>query len=67
MTALSVGASLTWYHSRYPTFDGAKVLLKMHITKKPTMDIRRCKEKSRCNSATYEENEEKLHVFTADD
>ena len=27
MTALSVGASLTWYHSRYPTFDGAKVLL----------------------------------------
>ena len=46
MTALSVGASLTWYHSRYPTFDGAKVLLKMHITKKPTMESRRQKEKA---------------------
>ena len=45
MTALSVGASLTWYHSRYPTFDGAKVLLKMHITKKPTMESRRQKGK----------------------
>ena len=27
MTALSTGASLTRYHSRYPAFDGAKLLL----------------------------------------
>jgi hypothetical protein len=27
MTALSAGASLTRYHSRYPAFDGAKLLL----------------------------------------
>jgi len=33
MTALSAGASLTRYHSRYPAFDGAKVLLFQDMTK----------------------------------
>ena len=33
MTALSTGASLTRYHSRYPAFDGAKVLLFQDMSK----------------------------------
>ena len=33
MTALSTGASLTRYHSRYPVFDGAKLLLFQDMTK----------------------------------
>ena len=33
MTALSAGASLTRYHSRYPAFDGAKLLLFQDMTK----------------------------------
>ena len=33
MTALSTGASLTRYHSRYPAFDGAKLLLFWDMTK----------------------------------
>lgn len=33
MTALSTGASLTRYHSRYPAFDGAKLLLFGDMTK----------------------------------
>jgi len=33
MTALSTGASLTRYHSRYPAFDGAKLLLFQDMTK----------------------------------
>lgn len=34
MTALSTGASLSWYHSRYPAFDDAKVLQKYDMLKK---------------------------------
>lgn len=33
MTALSAGASLTRYHSRYPAFDGAKVVLFRDMSK----------------------------------
>lgn len=42
MTALSAGASLTRYHSRYPAFDGAKLLLFQDMTKfltQPQMPI----------------------------
>jgi hypothetical protein len=43
MTALSVGASLTWYHSRYPTFDGAKVLLFYDMAKFSSQPQNSCK------------------------
>ena len=36
MTALPTGASLTWYHSRYPAFDGAKVQQKKQPYKNMT-------------------------------
>jgi hypothetical protein len=40
MTALSAGASLTRYHSRYPAFDGAKVLLFWDMNKLSSLFVK---------------------------
>ena len=55
MTALSAGASLTRYHSRYPAFDGAKVLLIFDSTKYSPVFVKRLK------SVLLKQNHSKLN------